>query len=85
MSTNGTRLELILDRNTLGYWSSDHLEPSRFVGLDLNIVYCRREIPLSSIDDDDDDDDNYESSLLSSLTLIVMGLIIPNQAQAPSP
>ena len=53
------------------------LEPSRFVGLDANIVYYRHEIPLSSIDDDDS---NYASSLLSSLTLIVLGLITPNQA-----
>ena len=51
----------------------------------MNIVYCRREIPLSSIDDDDDDDNNYASSLLSSLNLIVLGLITPNQAQAPLP
>ena len=39
-------------------------------------MYCRRKIPLSSIDDDDDN--NYASSLLSSLILIVLGLITPN-------
>jgi hypothetical protein len=46
-------------------------------------VYCRRELPLSSIDDDDDK--NYASSLLSSLFFIVLGLKNQNQAQAPSP
>ena len=41
-------------QKTLSYWSLDHLKPSRFVRLDSNVVYCRRELPLSSIDDDDD-------------------------------